>query len=104
MIKKLDLLKEKLKVGKKRKGAMFVFLAALVILFVTTLLWIIFSQAYVPHLFPQAETHLEGHNASMETFGLIKTAWNFWPLVMIVGMVIWVIVAAQKREPDTGYY
>jgi len=88
---------------KSKKGNLFVFMAALVVLFVVILMWITMAEPYVAHIFPHAENTLNNTSA-YSTLQNLEIAWNYWPIVIVIGLLIWVGVRAQKKEPDTGYY
>ncbi len=84
---------------RKRKGNAWAALAALLLLFVTTLTWMLMSNMFQPLLFPQMEQILSGHSSALDTLNILQMAWNNWPVVIVAGLVIYVIVAAQKEEP-----
>lgn len=75
---------------------------ALIILFFTAVMWTILSQAYVVHIFPTADTQLSNFTNASNTLQIIKLAWDVWPIIIIVGVIIWLFVRAQKREFDSG--
>jgi len=87
---------------RRRKGNAAVQVFALILVFTVTLLWIMLAQVYVPHVFPQAQAALSGHSEASNTFSILKTAWNNWPLIILGGLVLWVIVSSQKEEPIYG--
>lgn len=89
------------------KGQVFAWLAILVILF--TFIWIynIFS-------YPMTLTHdqmtamINESNSSMaedalNTMTTIDLVWKNWPLVLIFFLILWGLVAAQRREPVQYY-
>lgn len=42
--------------------------------------------------------------SSGTTGGNIFATFEYWPMIVIVGMIIWALVLAQKKEPDSGIY
>jgi len=87
-----------------RKGSAYGFIVGLVLLFVVTLLWLVFSQVYVPHLFPMADQFLTGYPEAHNVYELLKTVWNVWPVMILVGIIIYWFVNSQKEEPIATQY
>lgn len=85
------------------KGSAYAWIVVLLIIFVGSFLWIIFSEVLVPHVFPEAETQLSGYTEATSILDNIKSVWNNWPLILIIGIIIYGIVSSLKREPDTYY-
>lgn len=87
---------------KERNGQAAAFIIGLVVLFVVSLLWIIFSRVFET-LFPAMEQFLVG-SQFQNTYDLIIMAWNNWPLMILVGIGIYWIVNSQKQEPVATQY
>lgn len=85
------------------KGIGAEILISLAVLFVVSIIWTILSEAYVVQIFPQADLLLANYTNTSATLQIIKFSWNVWPIIIIVGIVIWLFVRAQKREFDSGY-
>lgn len=87
---------------KKREGSAANFVIGLVVLFVVSLLWIIFSRVFET-LFPAMKQHLVG-GQFIDTYNLIVMAWNNWPLMILIGIGIYWVVNSQKEEPTATAY
>jgi hypothetical protein len=88
-----------IKIGKKMKGGIMDWVAALSGLAIVSILWIIFSaKLFYPQLLPMAQTITDPE--AVQTVALFNTIWTAWPFVMIIGFVLLVIVAAQRRSPE----
>jgi len=85
------------------RGQMYAWIVILVLVFVTGFLWIIFSEIYHEYLFPEFEEHLSSNNETAITFTWIKNVWNYWPLILIFGLIIYGIVSALRKEPYSQY-
>lgn len=82
----------------RRKGNAWVALVALVMLFFVTATWILLSNVFTPHLFPLVGDMLSGYPEASNTLDILKMSWNNWPLIIVVGIVIYAIVGGQKKE------
>jgi len=82
-----------------RKGNAFTVLFAMIILFFVTFYWMVFSNAFQPVIFPMTDKVLENNSRAQNTFDTLEVAWNFWPLIMLGGLVVWIFVSAQQKEP-----
>jgi len=93
--------------GKNMKGQVFAWLAILVIMFTFILIYNIFT-------YPMTLTHeamtdiINDSNSSMatdalNTMDIIQNVWTYWPVVLIFFLLIWGLVAAQRREPVQYY-
>jgi len=87
---------------KERKGGAAAYIVGLIILFVTTMLWILFSRVFTD-FFPAMGKHIVG-SEMQQTFDIMVTAWNNWPLMILVGIGIYWIVNSQKEEPLATQY
>ena len=87
------------------KGSLYVWFVVLAVIFVTGLIWTLMSQVYLINFFPVTETLLTDHNLTdaQSTLSTIEMIWNYWPLILIIGMLLWAFVSVQKKEPDTYY-
>ena len=87
------------------KGSVYVWLMALTGLFVVSLIWIIFSNVMFDHLFPLVSNATAANPDAQATIGYLQTAWSYWPVILLVGFILLMIVSAQRREPEQyGYY
>lgn len=75
----------------------------LVGMFAATLLWIIFADVLIEGLLPFGRENLNESTNATDTLDKIEIAWHWWPVVFIVGLFLWGIASAQKREYGTYY-
>ena len=87
----------------------YIWLNILVGIFVISLFYMIFSQVLYVHIQPLILPQLQNLSAPVNstqvraTLDLIEFVWQYWPLILIFGLIIYGIVASQKREPDYYY-
>lgn len=86
------------------KGSVYVWLMGLVGLFFVTLIWIIFSNVMFDHLFPLVSNATLNNSMAQQTISYLIMAWTYWPIILLVGFILLMVVSAQRREPETVYY
>lgn len=86
------------------KGNMWIWLSVTFLVFIEGFVWIIMSEVYVPHIFPQSETIMAGHVEALQTLSFIETVWNNWPVLTIIFTVIVGFIASQKMEGRSESY
>jgi len=84
---------------KKGTGLAGAFISALVILFVVITLWNIFSPVVgqINDITGDMITDLNNSEATA-THDKIMLGWNAWPIVMVVGVVLFIIARAVFGE------
>lgn len=40
---------------------------------------------------------------ALNTIDIIGNVWKYWPILLILGLVIWGLIASQRQEPLYGY-
>lgn len=92
----------------KRKGIITVWMEILIGLFVIALVYLVFSEVIYVYLRPTVITALgnaTNTTQALNTISIIDMAWQYWPLILIGGLFLFGIVAAQRREPnEVSYY
>lgn len=84
---------------RKLKGGIMDWVAALSGLFIVSLLWIIFSGKLIyPLLLPMCDTITDVDGIA--TCALFRTIWAAWPIVLLVGFILLMMVSAQRRSPE----
>lgn len=86
---------------KKKKGSAFVWLLLVGLVFMIVFMWSIFSQAYIPTVFPATEDAISGNARAEATLDFLKLIWDSWPIIALVGLVFAGFILTAKREPDT---
>ena len=100
--------------NKKGQSTGFAWVSGLVLLFTLGILFIIFSQVFSAYLIPvlkdQANTTalraVDGGNATLTVNYEIDKAmdfWNFMPFVFLFIIIIFVIVAAIRKDQQGQY-
>ena len=91
---------------KKSKGVAVVWIVILVSIFVFVILYNLFSQVYVADVFPTTEEIIQNADINetykqkvLETTSNVKQVWLYLPWVFIVGLIIYGLVASQRKEP-----
>ena len=86
---------------KIRKGAIAIVVQAIVALLIISIVYVIGGYIY-EYLKNTANDQLSKinmtNNASQATLDIIDIAWKIWPLPLIIGIILWVIVASQRKE------
>lgn len=95
-----------------KKGSAWAWLIVLIAMFAIGLIYIIFTQILMGTLFPDVESYLDtvtytngsayNNTDALRTISYLKTAWNVWPIIVFVGLMIVGFVMSQRREP-IGY-
>jgi len=88
----------------KGESAAYAWVVVLLMCFIITFVWIILSMVYEPVLFPIADQQLAGYTDALTILDQLKFAWRYWPVAMLVGMIIYGIVSSLRRDPESGYY
>lgn len=89
------------------KGTVIVWLQVLFGIFIIGGVYIIFSYVLysdVAGIANIVNTSTINSTQAQSTISIVSTVWRWWPLPLIVGLIIYGIVASQRREPDSYYY
>jgi len=92
------------------KGTAIIWLNILAGIFFVALVYIIWSQVIYVYIKPIVVPAIENMNgtynttSALNTIALIDIVWQYWPLILIFGLILYGFVAAQRREPDQYYY
>lgn len=89
-----------MKIIKSKKGIAYVWLTILMSIFTISLVYIILDPIIQDKLIPLAQEN----DVNATTLSFITTAWNNFPIILIIGLILYGLAMAQKREPDSGYY
>ena len=86
---------------RQRKGIAMYWVYALVSLGFISVLYIIMSYPLMGIMLPmfQSGGNLYVNNTNVQNvYSIINSVWSAWPIVMIVGALLYVIAASQKKE------
>ena len=88
-------------VALNKKGSAYAWFMATVSLFAIGLIYMIMTQPIIK--IQQATwSQVEGSEYA-QTYNTTVLVWKYWPVVLIIGIIIVAIFASIKREPYTGY-
>jgi hypothetical protein len=45
------------------------------------------------------QTNSSASQSALQTFDILNIVWKYWPILFLFLLIIWAIVAAQKKEP-----
>jgi hypothetical protein len=87
------------------KGSAWAWMTFLIMFFIIVLVYNIWT--YVLGVVePPVQSYIGTTNSTiatngLATLGLIDVAWKYWPIFLLVGLIIWVFASSARRE---GYY
>lgn len=102
---KLDL--KIFKMGKK--GVFWIWLQALVTIGIISIIYLIFNQILYSSqgIYPIVNTSMYSSNinttAAITSMEKVKAIFDYWPVLLIIGVLIWAFARSQKEEYETGY-
>jgi hypothetical protein len=89
------------------KGSAICWLEILVAIFVISLMYLLFTQVIYVYIKPSVMTGINTSGANitnaLQTFAIIDMVWQYFPLILIFGMLIVGVVYSMRREPDEVY-
>jgi hypothetical protein len=85
-----------------KKGSAFVWVMITFMIFGIAMIYMIMTQ---PIIKIQEATwdQVSDDPDYAQTYNTVVLVWKYWPLVMIVGLIIIGILLSLKQEPYTGY-
>jgi len=84
------------------RGAFYTWMVILVSMFIIAIVYAIMSPILNDYFFPMCS---EVNNTNITSVcDTIQTSWNYFPLIVIFGLMLYGFVRAQKREPDEYAY
>lgn len=84
------------------KGNLLAWVVALVIIFAVMLLYVT-TYDVIHNKLPNVMGNL-GMNTSSGTWLTLKTVFDSFPILVVIGVLLWAMVIGQKNEPGSGYY
>lgn len=96
------MMKELKRFKDSKKGSVFAWFTITVSVFAIALIYLLMTQ---PIIEIQGATWDEVQNDTdyATTYNTVVLVWKYWPIVMLLGLIIIGIVISLKREPYTGY-
>ncbi len=82
-----------------RKGVAAALVAALAALIIITVAWVVggYITSYLFNYLDQDS--IVQQYADPNTTAALKTAWDYWPLIALFAVILWLYYAAQRKEP-----
>lgn len=83
---------------RNKKGQVVVWLFALMFLFMIALIYIIMTKPFI-----MVRDKFEGNFTGTEfegTFDKLNTFWILWPVLVVVGVIIWAILSSMRSNPN----
>lgn len=83
---------------KKSQSQLFVWLFALLFLFLISLVYLIMTKPYIAvrDMFEPNFTGTEFES----TFDKINTYWRVWPIILITTIIIWAVLSTMRSSPN----
>ena len=84
-----------------KKGSAFAWIMIMVMVFGIAIIYMVMTQ---PVRIIQDITWVNVQNDTdyAQTFNTVVLVWKYWPLIMLLGLIIVGIIMSLKREPYTG--
>lgn len=83
---------------RKKKGQLTVWLFALLFLFMIALVYIVMTKPFLM-VRDKFESNFTGTEFA-GTFEKINTFWTVWPILVIVGVIIWAVFSSMNKGPN----
>lgn len=88
-----------------KNGAALIMISAMIAIFVLLIVYFSTSKPFyvLNDNFNATQTAL-GNTKGVESLGKIDTVWRNFPLLIIVGIIVWLIIRLIKRQDNQYYY
>lgn len=83
---------------KGKKGVAFIWLTALLLIFTVALIYISMTRPFeiVKETVEDIVTDPDYEN----TFEILHTFWKLWPILVVIGVLIWAYLESMRRDPN----
>ena len=82
-------------------GAVGSWVYAFATLFMIIVVYVLVSPAY--NMIESTMINMTNDSDALVTYGILHMAWNAWPIVLVLGVVIFVIINSARKEPYENY-
>lgn len=89
---------------RDQSGMAYTLVVTFTALVTIAIVWNLIGPALETRVFDYAENQMQAdgtYSTYSPTFNLITFIWRTWPIFMLVGCIIYLLVASQRRSPDT---
>jgi len=83
---------------KKAQGQLAVWVYALLFLFMISLIYIIMTKPFI-YIRDKYDSNFTGSQFE-DTYKKINTFWTLWPILVIVGVLLWAFVSTMSQSPN----
>lgn len=88
-------------ISKNKKASIWGWFMITVAVFVIAILYMILTKPVIEIQKATNDTLNDSDYAT--TYNQVITVWKYWPIVMLLGLIILGIMMSLKKEPYTGY-
>lgn len=93
---------------KNKKGSAVAWAMILAGIFVITLFYLLFSQVIYGYIQPNVHKALTITNTTdttqaVQAMAILEMVWKWWPIILVLGLIMVGFVLSQKKEPDEYY-
>lgn len=83
-----------------KKGNAFAWVSAIGTLFVLAIAYVVMTQPFEYIFSTTAAANFSGYT---ETRSLLQTTWQWFPAIILFGIVLWVLLQTLRRDTYGGY-
>lgn len=92
------------------KGVVYVYITIMVVIAVFIFLYMVLGYPMVTltggMVIPMINSAPNStvKTSALTTIDIVSTVWKYWPIVLILGFVVWGLIASQRQEPLYSNY
>lgn len=84
-----------------KRGSAFAWVMITVMVFAIAMIYMVMTQP-IRAIQNTVWSQVENDTDYAQTFNTVVLVWKYWPIIMLLGLIIVGIVLSLKREPYTG--
>lgn len=85
-----------------KKGSAFVWVTITIMVFAIALIYMVMTQPII-HIQSAVWDEVSNDTDYAQSFNTVVMVWKYWPIVMLLGLIIVGIIMSLKQEPYSGY-
>lgn len=89
-----------MKLFENKKGNAYAWISAIGTLFLVAIVYTIMTKPFEMIYDATAGANFSGYN---ETRALLQTTWQWWPAIVLIGVILFVFVQTLRRDTYGGY-
>lgn len=86
---------------KNKKASVWAWFMITIAVFVIAILYMILTKPIIA--IQSATSDVLNDTDYASSYNRVITVWKYWPIVMLLGLIILGIITSLKKEPYTGY-